>query len=462
MPREIITIQVGQCGNQIGSGFWDLLLREHAEGTKSQPLYTDPLSSFFKNTDYNGRIISSKEPGYSQINNLKARAVIVDMETGVINKLHKGKLGELFDTKRFVYDVSGAGNNWAHGFAEYGPKYRDSIAEAVRKNAEECNSLQSFFLLHSVGGGTGSGLGSYILSLLEDYFPSVFRFTASVFPSEDDDVVTSPYNALLAADQLVNKADCVLPIDNDALIKLVSRKEKVEGENPDQAKKEAYADMNSMIAHLLSNLTCSMRFPGSLNIDMNEITMNLVPYPRMHFLLASMAPLQAFIQSKSSKSKMAPPRSLDQMFSDTLQRENFLIDCNPLMHRYTAIAYLIRGNVAFSDVSRNIERLSSKVNLIDWNAEGFKYGICNQPSVGHHRSLLALANNTGFGQVVGKTVDRCKKLFRRKFYLHHYLEYIEESRFEQGLESLSSLAGEYRALENYQGSDHLPRYKPLF
>ena len=280
-----------------------------------------------------------------------------------------------------MYDVSGAGNNWAHGFGEYGPKYKDDIAEAIRKNAEECNSLQSFFLLHSIGGGTGSGLGSYILTsrfrsqVLDEYFPDVFKFTASVFPSNDDDVVTSPYNSMLATAKLVEYADCVLPIENEALIRLVTKKET---DDKEKSKKEAYADMNSMIAHLLSNLTCSMRFPGSLNIDMNEITMNLVPYPRMHFLLSSMAPLQAFIKIKS-----AIPRSLDQMFMDTLNKDNQFIDCHAHLHKYISLAYLIRGDVSFSDVSRNIEKISSKINLIDWNSEGFKYGICSVPSLGH-------------------------------------------------------------------------------
>lgn len=51
---------------------------------------------------------------------------------------------------------------------------------------------QSFFLLHSLGGGTGSGLGTYVLSLLADHYPDVYRFTTSVFPSEDDDVSPPP------------------------------------------------------------------------------------------------------------------------------------------------------------------------------------------------------------------------------------------------------------------------------
>ena len=47
----------------------------------------------------------------------------------------------------------------------------------------------------------------------------------------------------------------------------------------------------SIIAHLLSNLTCSMRFDGVLNLDLNEITMNLVPYPELHLLTSSIVPL---------------------------------------------------------------------------------------------------------------------------------------------------------------------------
>eukprot|EP00955_Chlamydomonas_euryale_P066209 359474-Chlamydomonas_euryale.AAC.3 len=54
----------------------------------------------------------------------------------------------------------------------------------IRCTVEACESLQSFLMLHSLGGGTGSGVGTYILELLADEYPDVFRFTASVFPSE--------------------------------------------------------------------------------------------------------------------------------------------------------------------------------------------------------------------------------------------------------------------------------------
>ena len=66
-----------------------------------------------------------------------------------------------------------------------------------------------------------------------------------------------------------------------------------------------YDQMNNIIAHLLSNLTSSMRFEGPLNVDFNEITMNLVPYPDLHFLLSSMAPLYSLADPRLQ------PRKLD-------------------------------------------------------------------------------------------------------------------------------------------------------
>ena len=60
-------------------------------------------------------------------------------------------------------------------------------------------------------------------SPFQDEYPDVFRFTASVFPSEDDDVITSPYNAMLSLSKLVEFADCVLPIENQALAEIVAR-----------------------------------------------------------------------------------------------------------------------------------------------------------------------------------------------------------------------------------------------
>ena len=118
-------------------------------------------------------------------------------------------------------DVSGAGNNWAHGYCEYGPQYRDAILDQVRGALEIADSPQAFLLLHSLGGGTGSGLGSYILEALRDDAPELYRLSTAVLPSGADDVITSPYNALLSLWKLTDAADVVVPFENAALMGIV-------------------------------------------------------------------------------------------------------------------------------------------------------------------------------------------------------------------------------------------------
>lgn len=165
MPREIVLIQVGQSGNQIGWRFWELVLKEHRElarTKKKKAVFDDAMSSFFRNFDGQNHELFPKGSTCS-ISHLKARAILVDMEEGVISQLLKSELGEIFDNTQLISDVSGAGNNWAHGHFYYGGKYRALIVDKIKRAVEACDSLQSFILLHSIGGGTGSGLGTYIL-----------------------------------------------------------------------------------------------------------------------------------------------------------------------------------------------------------------------------------------------------------------------------------------------------------
>jgi tubulin epsilon len=126
---------------------------------------------------------------------------MIDMEEGVVQYANKAKLLRgLFDPEtQQITHSSGCGNNWAVGCYQYGPQFREPILEAIRKQAEWCDSLQSFFICHSMGGGTGSGVGSFVLEMLADQFPDVYRFSTAVFPSADDDVVTSPYNSYVVS-----------------------------------------------------------------------------------------------------------------------------------------------------------------------------------------------------------------------------------------------------------------------
>ncbi len=82
------------------------------------------------------------------------------------------------------------------------------------ENGSAESTVQGFMLLHSIAGGTGSGLGSYILERMNDRFPKKLIQTYSVFPDTQSggDVVVNPYNSLLAMRRLTQNADSVVRI----------------------------------------------------------------------------------------------------------------------------------------------------------------------------------------------------------------------------------------------------------
>lgn len=459
MPREIITIQVGQCGNQLAMRFWDLALREYKQ-YHDKDVFTDALSSFFTNLDIHEDV--RKELGIGEsISCLKARSVVVDMEEGVINNMRRSEIGSLFEDNQIVSSISGAGNNWAHGHFEYGRQYGREIMDTVRRKVEECHSPQTFILLHSMGGGTGSGLGTYILSQIADEYPNIFKFNNVIFP--EDDVVTGPYNSVLAMSKLSEYSDCILPVDNKALRNILDfleqEKAKKAANHSDiletgNEKTQAFAKMNNIIAHLLNNLTCSMRFDGMLNVDLNEITMNMVPYPGMNYLVSSVSPLFSIVE----KAKVSS--SLDQLFDDAIDPRFQLMHCSPLDHSYLACGLLLRGGARISDITMNIDRIKPKMKMAYWNNEGFKIGLCNEPPIGMDSSLLCLANNSCIKTPLISLRNKFNRLYKRKANVHHYTEYMDIGEFDSAEASLSEVIRKYSECEVRK--EEIKRVKPVF
>ncbi|GAB5033511.1 Hypothetical protein NocV09_01400450 [Nannochloropsis oceanica] len=549
MPREVITLQVGQAGNQIGRRFWEQALEEHCQPTEDKDaneggiVYTESMSSFFHHHDEehdeyqlgSRKTTNCRHSSIVKRGRLKARAVLVDMEEGPVAETLRGPLGPLFDSHQYLTDVSGAGNNFAHGHYAYGAQYGDNVMEAVRGAAEMCDSLQSFFLMHSLGGGTGSGLGTYILGLLEDEFPNVHRFTTTVFPSEDDDVVTSPYNSMLALQQLTAHADCVLPVENQCLmdlnsqssssavagVKIVQPRQQrssmhqllsppsppaaaplapargrqgryrpvsagaaaaaaaaaatsavvaadVTGPTLAMRRECGFDGMNDIVARVLLDLTASMRFGGDLNVDLNEITTNLVPFPRLHYLMTSLSLYPSAISSSphignhewaplggSSAAHAAASLHLRTICSAVFSRPNQLLRSDPRRGTVLASALLFRGRgLSLADITENVKKIQKDIRMVSWNPDGFKIGLCGTPSSSSFpssssssASVLSLSNNSCVATTFERMALRFDRLYRRKAMVHHYAEYMDASLMEEAREDLCQVIDGYRALE---------------
>lgn len=111
------------------------------------------------------------------------RAVLVDLEPGTMDAIRSGQYRNLFSPDNMVFGQSGAGNNWAKGHYTEGAELVDQVLDVVRREAEGADCLQGFQITHSLGGGTGSGMGTLLLSKVREEFPDRIMATYSVIPS---------------------------------------------------------------------------------------------------------------------------------------------------------------------------------------------------------------------------------------------------------------------------------------
>ena len=103
--REIVHIQGGQCGNQIGSKFWEVISDEHG---------VDPTGTYQGDSDLQLERINvyfNEATGGRYV----PRAVLMDLEPGTMDSVRAGPYGQIFRPDNFVFGQTGAGNNWAKG-----------------------------------------------------------------------------------------------------------------------------------------------------------------------------------------------------------------------------------------------------------------------------------------------------------------------------------------------------------
>lgn len=159
-----------------------------------------------------------------------------------------------------IFDVgqSSAANNWAKGFYTEGSELLESGMDCIRKLTEFCDCVQGFQVAHSLGGGTGSGLGSLLMSKIREEYPDRLLSSFSVLPSPRvSETVTEPYNATLSFHHLVDIADAAICIDNEALYHICS--------NILKLKTPTYSELNRLVATTMAGVTTSLRFPGQVS-----------------------------------------------------------------------------------------------------------------------------------------------------------------------------------------------------
>jgi tubulin beta len=366
------------------------------------------------------------------------RAVLTDLEPGTMDAIRSGAFGGLFRPDNFVHGHSGAGNNWAKGHYTEGAELVDSIMEVVRKEAESCDALQGFQITHSIGGGTGSGMGTLLVSKVREEYPDRIMSTYSVIPSAKvSDTVVEAYNATLSIHQLVENADQVYALDNEALYDICFRTLKMK--NP------SYADLNLLISHAMTGTTCSLRFPGQLNCDLRKLAVNMVPFPRLHFFLVGFAPLTA------TKSEKYNTMNVAQLIQQACDAKNMMCAADPRHGRYLTCALMFRGKLSSKEVDDQVVSMITKNSsyFVEWVPNNIKASICDIPPIGIQMSSVFVGNSTAIQETWRRVAEQFQIMFRRKAFLHWYIgEGMDIMEFTEAESNLNDLISEYQQYQD--------------
>ncbi|VFQ69428.1 unnamed protein product [Cuscuta campestris] len=431
--REILHIQGGQCGNQIGSKFWEVICDEHGIDTTGRYKGGDadsPGDLQLERID----VYFNEAPGGRYV----PRAVLMDLEPGTMDSIRAGPNGQIFRPDNFVFGQNGAGNNWAKGHYTEGAELIDSVLDVVRKEVESCDCLQGFQVCHSLGGGTGSGMGTLLISKIREEYPDRMMLTFSVFPSPKvSDTVVEPYNATLSVHQLVENGDECMVLDNEALYDICFRTLKLST--------PSFGDLNHLISGTMSGVTCCLRFPGQLNSDLRKLAVNLIPFPRLHFFMVGFAPLTS--RGSQQYTSLTVPELTQQMWDS----KNMMCAADPRHGRYLAASAMFRGRMSTKEVDEqmiNVQNRNSSY-FVEWIPNNVKSSVCDIPPTGLRMSSTFVGNSTSIQEMFRRVSEQFTAMFRRKAFLHWYTgEGMDEMEFTEAESNMNDLVAEYQQYQD--------------
>ncbi|XP_077997628.1 tubulin delta chain-like [Glandiceps talaboti] len=407
-----VFLQVGQCGNQVGQEFWKLVDREKRE---------------------TGNVFHARDG--------KLRSINVDSEPKVVKSLLKQTKKSWFADSNLIIGKRGRGTNWALGY--HGSRQEsensegsllNSTLECLRKEVEKCDSFSGIVLLHSMSGGTGSGLGSRLCEALRDDYQMPYLMSIVVAPHSLGESPLQHYNSLLCLAWLQRYTDCVMLFQNDDVLYRLKRMAK----KTDLAS-ISMSDMNQHIAACLSGvflpintLTPSSGFP--IGAEPWEMVRSVCPMPSMKFTSVN----------HTSKSK-ATWESLCTSLLHTVPRHD------ESGQHYSCLSSMaaIRGDSTntFHRHSRLVEeKIKHTCNFVDWNPFPVDFWIGSKhPSALPGTSSMSLVlNSSSIINYSTQLLHRSQEMFDAKAYLHWYWKHgCQQEDFEESFETVQTIVSDY-------------------
>lgn len=411
--REIVQVNVGLCGVRVGTGLLEKLCFEHN---------LDPTGSHIpRQEEQIGSYFAEKSSGL-----FEPRTVLFDLDPDSIDASRASLYGHLVPPTQCVSGYDGTGNNWAKGYYTEGAEKIDQLLDVVRIQTEKCESLQAFQLLYSLGGGTGSGVGSLLLSKLQEEQPKQTFVNCAVLPSRlVSDTVVEPYSAVLGLAHLTEEANIVVALDNERLFEVFHTGQGLAT--------PSYSDLNHILTSSLANCTAPFRFGNApFPHSWRQLATSLVPFPRLHYLSISDAPLL-------SRNAADTPTPLVEELVAQIRRPQNCLTYASAVERFFSSLVLFRG--PYSQHSCDFPLFPG----LDFIPDSEKVWSSQVPPAGRTAGVTLMANATAVQTTLHRLLTAFSRMYYYRSFLHRWTgEGMDELELTEAEVNLTELVSEYQ------------------
>ncbi|KAL4438860.1 hypothetical protein ABPG74_016580 [Tetrahymena malaccensis] len=435
--KQIITICLGQCGIRIGDQVWKLFCEEHKidlSGIKKQSdnkEVQENLLSFFQES------LSEK---------ITPISVFIDLDTQQIDEIKNGQCRTLYKPDSLISSKEGTGGLFSRGYYTAGRSTLDISINQIRKVAENCSNLHGFIIYSTSSGGASSGLGNIILqNLRAEYGQKIpIIFFQQVPCNLNQSSVFSFYNTALNLSSLLEDSSLNILFQNEALYNIY--------ENQFDFEYPCFSDINRLVSQVASSTTSSIRFKGDLNIDLNQLITNLIPYRQINLVIPSYSP------STDKNNKQYQQNNINNMTNQLFQNEFSFVNYKINRSIYMACSYMLRGDIIPREAIESIQNLKNKkqIQFVDWCQNGFLLGVNSfkpVPIVIEEKSFSSsidgcvLANSCGVQNVLDFIATKFDSMYSKRAFVHwHYGEGQSEGDLEEAREVLASIEKDYEEI----------------
>lgn len=387
---------------------------------------------------------------HSEGNRYTPRSILIDLEPSVIGK----SMAEMpmFNSRNVHLSENGAGaaNNWRRGH-DYASQHEDELINLIDRELDKCDNLSAFQLFHSVAGGTGSGVGSYLLELLDDRYGSKKLIsTFSIFPSNEktSDVVVQPYNTVLTLRRLIDHSNATFVFDNDSLNRLDSTLLNNSSNFPGSA----FQGENKLISFVACGISNPLRFPSYTYSSYESILSTLVPTPDLKFLSSAIAPYSLLSENLQNANYVS--LNENDIVLELLNDKYKMNKINEAPTYITMLDYVIGDKVNQLELRKGLIRAQQRTLFVPWTSSVINVVNGKKPYGDRNRGLsgFQISNNTSIQHMFQKIVRQYELLAKRAAYINFYTETNDPSERSQVLDTfneckelIQSVIDEYRS-----------------